>query len=190
MSCICCRKGDPFQGPRTGFFVTLRNDLSKETYLLTKQKTLLGRGPWQRAAGWGSPGELLCHVAPSPWFYGNGVSFQVVPGQSSCLAHTWSGPGSFLVESAPLSQMDSSIKDPGKLVIFSLLLAPSRPSWVVFRATAYSLSGPPVVRKPMPAAINTPGQGGPFQPMSPKIDIHLLLYSGGSAKVCYHQESS
>ena len=39
-------KGDPFQGPKVGSCVTLGNELSEETLLLTKQETLLGRGAW------------------------------------------------------------------------------------------------------------------------------------------------
>ena len=42
----CCWKGDPFQGPRVGSCLTLGNELSKETHMLTKQETLLGRGTW------------------------------------------------------------------------------------------------------------------------------------------------
>ena len=41
---VCCRKRDPFQGIRVGSCLTLRNELSKEACILTKQKTLLGRG--------------------------------------------------------------------------------------------------------------------------------------------------
>ena len=41
---ICCRKGDPFQGPKLGFCLTLRNELSEETHVLIKQEILLGRG--------------------------------------------------------------------------------------------------------------------------------------------------
>ena len=41
---VCCRKGDPFQGLKAGSCLTLRNELSKETHLLTKQEILLGRG--------------------------------------------------------------------------------------------------------------------------------------------------
>ena len=41
---ICCRKGDPFQGPKLGSCLTLRNELSKETHVLTKQEILLGKG--------------------------------------------------------------------------------------------------------------------------------------------------
>ena len=44
ISSDCCRKGDPFQGPRVGPCQTLRNELSKETQVLTKQEALLGRG--------------------------------------------------------------------------------------------------------------------------------------------------
>ena len=41
---ICCRKADPFQGPKLGSCLTLGNELSKETHLLTKQEILLGKG--------------------------------------------------------------------------------------------------------------------------------------------------
>ena len=40
----CGRKGDPFQGPRVGSCLTFGNELSEETHVLIKQKTLLGRG--------------------------------------------------------------------------------------------------------------------------------------------------
>ena len=40
------------------------------------------RVPEWRAGGWGDPGELLCHVAWSLRFYGGGISFWVVFGQS------------------------------------------------------------------------------------------------------------
>ena len=40
----CCRKGDPFQGPKLVSCLTLGNELSEETHVLTKQEILLGRG--------------------------------------------------------------------------------------------------------------------------------------------------
>ena len=40
----CCRKGDPLLGLRMGSCLTLRNELSKETHMLTKQEISLGRG--------------------------------------------------------------------------------------------------------------------------------------------------
>ena len=42
----CCRKGDPFQGPKLGSYVILGNELSEETHVLTKQEILLGKGTW------------------------------------------------------------------------------------------------------------------------------------------------
>ena len=39
----CCRKGDPFQGPKLGSCLTLRNELSEETHELSKQEILLGK---------------------------------------------------------------------------------------------------------------------------------------------------
>ena len=41
---ICCKKGDPFQGPKLGSCLTLGNELSEETQVLTKQEILLGKG--------------------------------------------------------------------------------------------------------------------------------------------------
>ena len=41
---ICCRKRDPFQGLKLGSCLTLGNELSKETHVLTKQEILLGMG--------------------------------------------------------------------------------------------------------------------------------------------------
>ena len=37
-------KGDPFLGLKVGSCLTLRNELSKETHVLTKQEILLGKG--------------------------------------------------------------------------------------------------------------------------------------------------
>ena len=41
---ICCRKGNPFQGPKLGSCLTIGNELSEETHVLTKQEILLGKG--------------------------------------------------------------------------------------------------------------------------------------------------
>ena len=87
----------PFPEPKRGSCLTLGNELSKETHVLTKQEILLGRGPQgQRAGGSGNPAELLCHVVCSLGFYGDGISFQVISDQSlwlrvlpggTCIAH-------------------------------------------------------------------------------------------------------
>ena len=41
---ICCRKADPFQGPKLGSCLTPGNELSEETHVLTKQEILSGKG--------------------------------------------------------------------------------------------------------------------------------------------------
>ena len=52
--------------------------------------------PGRKAVGEGNPGGLLCHVAHSLGFYGEGISFWVVSDQSDS--------GSFLVAHALLKQ--------------------------------------------------------------------------------------
>ena len=80
-----------------GSCLTLRNELSEETHALTKQETLLGRGACAESSGVRKPRRTALHVAHSLEFYGDGVSFRVVSGQSACLAHIWSNSGSLLV---------------------------------------------------------------------------------------------
>ena len=41
---ICCRKADPFQGPKLGSCLTLGNELSEETHVLTKQEIHTEKG--------------------------------------------------------------------------------------------------------------------------------------------------
>ena len=38
------QEGEPFQGPKLGSSLTLRNELSQETHVLKKQEILLGKG--------------------------------------------------------------------------------------------------------------------------------------------------
>ena len=40
------QEGDPFQGPKVDSYLTLRDEFSKETRVLTKQEILLGKGAW------------------------------------------------------------------------------------------------------------------------------------------------
>ena len=48
---FCCRKGDPLPGPKLGSCLTVGNELSKETRVLTKQEISLGKGTRWRAVG-------------------------------------------------------------------------------------------------------------------------------------------
>ena len=42
---IVLQEGGPTQGPRVGSCLTLRNELSEETRMPTKQEAILGRAP-------------------------------------------------------------------------------------------------------------------------------------------------
>ena len=60
--CVCSRKGDPFQDPKLCSYLTLGNELSEETHVLTKQETFLGRGAQAESSGVKEPRRtaLLC----------------------------------------------------------------------------------------------------------------------------------
>ena len=77
----CCRKRDPFQGPRVASCLTLGNKLSQQTNVLTKQKTLLGRGIWAESSRVKEPRRTALPLDRRLRFYGNEVSFRVVSGQ-------------------------------------------------------------------------------------------------------------
>ena len=79
---IVAGRGNPFQGPRPGSCLTLENELSKVTLLLTKEETLLRRGAQvesrrvketkRTSLPHGLQSRVLC----------DGISFWVVFGQS------------------------------------------------------------------------------------------------------------
>ena len=52
---ICCRKGDLFQRLKLGSRLTLGNELSEETHVLTKQEILLGKGTRVESSRVGEP---------------------------------------------------------------------------------------------------------------------------------------
>ena len=66
---VLLQEGGPLPGPKLGSCVTLRNELSKETHVLTKQEILLGKGtrvessrvrePKRTALGRGSQSQVL-----------------------------------------------------------------------------------------------------------------------------------
>ena len=76
------RKEDLFRGLKLGSCLTLRNELSKETHVLTKQETLLGRGAWAESSRVREPRRTALSCACSLGFYGDGISFWAVSGQS------------------------------------------------------------------------------------------------------------
>ena len=58
-----CRKGDPFQSPKLGSCLTLRNKLSEETHVLTKQEILLVKG-----TPVGCPQPVILTQSPFWWY--------------------------------------------------------------------------------------------------------------------------
>ena len=79
---ICCRKRDLFQGPKLGSCLTLGNELSEETHVLTKQETLLGKGARVESSRGREPRRTALPCGSQARFYGDGISFRVVFGQS------------------------------------------------------------------------------------------------------------
>ena len=77
-----CRKGDPFQGPKLGSCLTLGNELSEETHVLTKQEILLGKGAPVESRRVREPRRTALSHGLQSWFYGDGNSFWVVLRQS------------------------------------------------------------------------------------------------------------
>ena len=78
----CCRKGASFQGPRVGSCLIIRNELSKETHVLTKQETLLGRGTRVESSRVREPKGTAWPCGSQSRVYGDGISFWVVFSQS------------------------------------------------------------------------------------------------------------
>ena len=79
---ICCRKGGHFQGPKLSSCLTLRNELSEDTHVLTKQEILLGKGTQAESRRVREPRKTALPHGLQSQFYGDGISFQVVLSQS------------------------------------------------------------------------------------------------------------
>ena len=78
----CCRKADPFQGPKLGSCLTLGDELSEETHVVTKQETLLGKGTRVESSRVREPRRIALPCGLQFGFYGDGISFPVVFSQS------------------------------------------------------------------------------------------------------------
>ena len=76
------RKRDPFQSLRVSSCLTLRNELSKETHVLTKQEILSGKGTRGESSRVRKPRRRSCATWSQSRVYGDGISFWVVFGQS------------------------------------------------------------------------------------------------------------
>ena len=76
------QEGGPLQGPKLGSCLTLGNELSKETHVLTKQEILLGKDTRAESRRVREPRRTAVPRDSQSWFYGDRISFQVVSGQS------------------------------------------------------------------------------------------------------------
>ena len=160
----CCTKGEFFQGPKLGSCLTLRNELSEETRVLTKQEILLGKGTWVESSrckvGEGNPGEQLCHMACSLGFYGDGITFLVGFSQSFWLRVL---PGcAHLIQ--PRWMPERRILGGGQTCDISLWPFSNSSGWWRL-IVPYSLPGPPVITQLTQMVTIVPGQGGQFQSM-------------------------
>ena len=133
------------------------NSLRRHTSRQSKRLYREGAPGW-RAGGWGNPGELLCHVARSLGFYGDGMSFQVVSGQSfwlrvpPCGAHV----------AQPRWMPAKRILGGG----VSFWPFPNSSGWWWLISSVF-LTRPPVVKWLSQMVTMVPGPGGWFQSMFP-----------------------
>ena len=161
----CCRKGDPFQGPKVSSCRTFGNELSKETHVLRKQEVLLERGAWAESRRVREPRgtqeprtELLCHVTCSLGFYGDGVTFSVVSAHHS-------DSQSFLVVRALLSQdgcQREGFWEVARCMGSPFDLSRTLPVGGGLLVLCF-LAGPPVVKQLTQIVTMVPGQGGRLQ---------------------------
>ena len=94
---VCCRKGDPFQGPKVGSCLTLKDEMSKETQVLTKQETV-----GKRHLGGDQQGKGTQENCSAMWLAVSG--FMVMGLVSGLSLANRSDPRSFLVMHASLRQ--------------------------------------------------------------------------------------
>ena len=148
MQSKCGRKGDPFQGPKLGSCLTLGNELSEETHVLTEQEILLGKGAQEnRSVTWlAVSGFMVMESVPglSLANHSDSESFLVVHAlfsQDGCQRGFWEVVG----------QVVSPFDHSRTLLVGGGLLVPC------------SLPGPPVLKQLMQMVTVVPGQGGWFQ---------------------------
>ena len=83
---IVLQERGPLPGPESGLFSnTQKWIVLGDTCWQSKRRYWEGAPGW-RAGGYGNPGGPLYHVARSLGFYGDGVNFRVVSGQSFWLS--------------------------------------------------------------------------------------------------------
>ena len=150
----------PTRVPRTGSCLTRGKELSEETHA-DKARDFIGRrhlGGEQQGKGIQENCSVTCHVARSLGFYGDGISFQVVFGQSFWLRVL---PGGTRI-AQPRWMLARGIRE-----VDGHVVSPFDLSWTLLvgggQLVPCSLPGPPVVKQLMQMVTREPGQGGRFQ---------------------------
>ena len=157
--------GDPFQGPSVRSGLTLGNELSGKTHVLTKPETFSGRGTGQRAAGEGAQQICAATWLPASGFRGRGsVSRCLWPVVLLDLGLVWHR----VLSGGPHTSQPGWITAPRILESWPSppsngLSQPSRASGQLLFLIRAS-SGRQVMR----TARTVPGQGGRFQSMVPE----------------------
>ena len=96
---LVLQEGGPFQGPKLGSCLTLRNELSEETHVLTKQEILLGKGtrvessrvrePRRTALPGGSQSRVLWDEMSFRVVFGQSFWLRVLPGGARTAQPIW-----------------------------------------------------------------------------------------------------
>ena len=155
-----CRTGDPFQGLRMGSYLTLGNELSRETCMRTKQESWWERGTWEENgfAKWLTVSSFM------GMGFVSGLSLPIILFSVPPLGLA-QGPSWWYVHlSAKIRFQCQESWEVGCLPPPS---APPKFSQFVFRAASCSLSGLPTVRQLMQAATVMLGQAGQFRSVIP-----------------------
>ena len=140
------QEGGPLPGPESGSCLTLGNELSEETHLMTKQETLLGRGAWEESRRVREPRRTALLRGSQSRFLWWWDSFQ------GCLWPIILTQGPFWWREHRSAKMDSSEKDSGRLVghVDWRLLSPFDLSWILpfggGLLVLCSLPGSPVIK--------------------------------------------
>ena len=154
---ICCRKGDPFQGPKVGSCLTLRSELSEETHMLIKQEILLGKGARVESRRVREPRRSVTWLAVS--------GFMVMGWVSRLSLASHSDSESFLVVHALFSQ--DGCQRGGFWEVVGQVVSPFDLSRTLLvgggQLVPSSLPGSLVVKQLMQLVPMVPGQGGRFQ---------------------------
>ena len=80
-ACVVGRGRPPYRPPKAGSCLTLRKEFSEETHA-DKVRDFIGKGTREESSRVREPRRRALHVACRLGFYGDGISFRVVFGQS------------------------------------------------------------------------------------------------------------